>query len=178
MKLDSFIINQQNSYKNKQFKFLLFGIVKHETEGDEINEKIIISPFQHLIAESDFALILWNMENMLYELESISFYRDIDQIKQKYFQGTIQSSNKEFDRKTMNNLNFKFMTKKKPLMSINEDRGSSISRESLLSSIFDDSLESQTDLSDNKRWNSVILQVQRLCLNRDHPDFIQSIKNK
>ena len=58
-------INQVQDFKNNEFRFLLFGIVKKMIDTEETTDQIIISPMKHIISETDFALILWNKEEMV-----------------------------------------------------------------------------------------------------------------
>ena len=170
-------IGQHEDFKNRELKFLLFGIANYQSEVDKTNKLITISPLNHVITEQDFAVVLCNRESIISTLEGHNFDHSINQIKLEYFRGSIQTSNTEFDRKTINNLNLKFSTKLKPNMQINEDSISQISRESLLSSVLRDSIDSEFDNSNRRRTNSLKWNIQRLWLSRDHNDFA-NINNK
>ena len=170
-------INQVQDFKNNEFRFLLFGIVKSSIDSDETTDQIILSPLKHVISETDYALILCNKEEMLPIFEKNTFEDTVHLLKLKYFHGTIQSPKKSNQRRTVKDRRLGFITNIQPTISIDEESSSSISHESLLESTFNDNFEMRLGELDSRRSNSEMFKTQRLCLIKDHDDFDNSINN-
>lgn len=84
-------INQVEDFKERNYKFLLLGLVKKNEDGAEETEEIVLSPLYETVTAEYQALILWNHAEMVPVLESNQFTDMVHILKLKYFHGTIES---------------------------------------------------------------------------------------
>lgn len=162
----SFLYDKANhapEFKQLQEKFILFGVVHKQINGNEIME---IAPLKYTITEQDFALVLFNRSSIKEKLISENFEVLIDSLKADYFYSDLSSPFK-----------FKRITTRRGEPGSNDSRNKKL-KEPLLDS---DNFQTASKNAEKKPKGRsfVVNNVQsKDILNKQHDSLIESIYNR